>query len=499
MCAAGAYACMEILVTGATGYIGGRLVPELLTRGHTVRCLTRSPKNLVGRFRGATVFPGDVLDAPHSLAAVFAGVEVAYYLIHSMGSRGTDFAARDRDAARNFATTAKAAGVKRIIYLGGLGEARADLSRHLRSRQEVGDLLRAHGPRVTEFRAAIIIGSGSASFEMIRYLTERLPVMVAPGWVSTRCQPIAVDDVLAYLVGALERPRTAGRTYDIGGADVLSYRDLIHRYARVRGLKRLIVNVPYFTPRLSSYWVHLVTPVPAGIARPLIDGLRSEVIVRDAAALRDFDIHPLSCEIAIRRALDRYGSGDTQSTWFDAFDARTLPGQFQGITQGMLFDRRERHARASARSVFDVVTSLGGARGWLYGDWLWGLRGAIDWLVGGVGMRRGRRSPQDLRIGDAIDFWRVEALEQDRLLRLRAEMKLPGAAWLEISVSPDLTGSIVRVTAFFEPHGLLGQLYWYAVAPIHGVVFRGFLNRVIAMAAQQSQADARLGPAMKAS
>ncbi len=492
-------ACMDILVTGATGYIGGRLVPELLSRGHVVRCLTRSPKNLVGRFRGVTIFPGDALDAPHTLAAAFAGVDVAYYLIHSMESRGTDFATRDRDAARNFATAAKAAGVKRIIYLGGLGEARAGLSAHLRSRQEVGDVLRAHGPRITEFRAAIIIGSGSASFEMIRYLTERLPVMVAPKWVSTRCQPIAVDDVLAYLLAALERPRTAGRTYDIGGADVLSYRDLIHAYARVRGLKRLIVNVPYFTPRLSSYWVHLVTPVPAGIARPLIDGLRSEVIVGDGAALRDFDIRPFSCETAIRRALDRYGSGDTQSTWFDAFDARTLPGQFQGVTQGMLFDRRERHAPTSAHTVFDVVTSLGGERGWLYGDWLWALRGAIDRLAGGMGMRRGRRSPRDLRVGDAVDFWRVEALEPDRLLRLRAEMKLPGAAWLELSVSPDLTGSSLRVTAFFEPHGLVGQLYWYVVAPIHAVVFRGLVDRIIAMAAQQPEAGARFRSAITAS
>ncbi|HME81127.1 MAG TPA: SDR family oxidoreductase [Candidatus Eremiobacteraceae bacterium] len=469
---------MRVLVTGATGYIGGRLVPRLIAAGHFVRCLARSPKRLAGRFAGAEIFPGDVRDSL-DLPAAFAGIDVAYYLIHSMGAGGADFQTRDRETARNFATAAKAAGVKRIIYLGGLGDAKRDLSEHLRSRHEVGDILRDHGPPVTEFRAAIVIGSGSVSFEMIRYLTERLPVMIAPKWVATRSQPIAVGDVLEYLVSALAIERTIGRTYDIGGRDIVSYRDLMLGYARARGLRRTIVGVPFFTPRLSSYWIHIVTPVPASIARPLIDGLRSEMIVQNTAALSDFDIRPIGCEEAIRRALDRYSGVDRPTTWFDAYEGRQSLGEFRGIVQGMLMDRRERRTGASPSAVFAVVTSLGGSRGWLYADWLWALRGMMDWALGGNGMRRGRRSPASMRIGDAVDLWRVEALEPDRLLRLRAEMKLPGNAWLEFAVVPDQAGSTLRLTAFFEPRGLAGQLYWYAVAPIHDAIFAGLADQIV--------------------
>jgi uncharacterized protein YbjT (DUF2867 family) len=474
---------MDVLVTGASGYIGGRLAPLLLARGHAMRCLTRSPKDLEGRFDGAAVVAGDVLGAPADLAAAMAGIDIAYYLVHSMASGGGDFAARDRAGARNFAAAAKAAGVKRIVYLGGLGEADARLSKHLRSRHEVGEILREHGPLVVEFRAGIIIGAGSASFEMVRYLTERLPVMVAPKWVSTRCQPIAVDDVLAYLIAALDAPIAGSRTYEIGGADVVSYRDVMLAYARARGLRRVIIEVPFFTPRLSSYWVHLVTPLPASIARPLIDGMHNEVVVRDDAASRDFAIRPMGCDDAIRRALDRYAAADTQTTWFDAPDARRLPGRFQGVTQGMLVDRREHRTSASAHEVFAVFASLGGKRGWLYGDWLWDLRGALDSLLGGVGMRRGRRSPTSLRVGDAVDFWRVEALEPDRLLRLRAEMKTPGEAWLEFTVEPAASGSVFRMTAFFEPRGLWGLLYWYTVAPLHNLIFGGLSDRIAERAA----------------
>lgn len=475
---------MKVLVTGATGYIGGRLLPQLIAQGHEVRCLTRSPKKLAGRFAGVAIFPGDARDALEQPAA-FKGVDVAFYLIHSMGACGADFQVRDRETARNFALAAKAARVKRIIYLGGLGDPKHELSEHLRSRHEVGDILRKYGPPVTEFRAAIVIGSGSVSFEMIRYLTERLPVMIAPKWVTTRCQPIAVSDVLEYLVSAIEIERTTGRQYDIGGRDVLSYRDLMLSYARVRELRRLIINVPFFTPRLSSYWIHVVTPVPAGIARPLIDGLRSEVVVQDGAALRDFAIRPIGCEEAIRRALDRYRETDCVTTWFDAYEGHESPGEFQGVIQGMLMDRRERRTMAPSHAVFNVVTSLGGARGWLFADWLWVLRSALDWAIGGVGMRRGRRSPISLRVGDAVDFWRVEALEAGRLLRLRADMKLPGKAWLEFVVEPDSVGSTLKLTAFFEPRGLPGYLYWYAVSPIHAAIFGGLASRIVARAAEE--------------
>ena len=370
--------------------------------------------------------------------------------------------------------------MSRIVYLGGLGDAGNALSAHLRSRQEVGDVLRAGGVAVTEFRAAMIVGSGSASFEMMRYLTDRLPLMIAPRWVRTRCQPIAVSDVLSYLTEELAARRTGNAVFEIGGADVLTYEETMLRYAQIRGLRRAIVVVPFFTPRLSSAWVHLVTPIPSSLARPLIDGLRNEVVVRDAAALTAFPhIEPLGYDVAVRRALNRYASTGPETTWFDAYDVRTLPGEFAGTTQGMLVDRRQAHANAPAAALFRVFTSLGGRRGWLYADALWELRGLLDRLAGGVGMRRGRRSATELRIGDALDFWRVEAYEPDRLLRLRAEMRLPGAAWLQFEALSEPDGSsTLRQTAFFEPHGIFGYLYWFGVLPFHDLIFRTMSRRI---------------------
>jgi uncharacterized protein YbjT (DUF2867 family) len=471
---------MRILVTGATGYIGGRLVPALVSSGYQVRCAARLPERLAGRFEGVEVVRADVFDEASMIAAM-ASIDVAYYLVHSMSDDRHDFTQSDRIAAERFGNAARAAGVRRIVYLGGLGVDGSKLSKHLRSRHEVGDILRASGVPVTEFRAAIIVGSGSISFEMIRYLTERLPLMVAPKWVATRCQPIGNRDVIAYLVAALRKNDTVSTVYEIGGTDVLPYRDMMMRYAEMRGLWRRMLIVPFFTPRLSSYWVHLVTPIPARVARPLIDGLHNEVIVTDDAARRDFpEIEPMGYSEAVQLALDRSLSTGPATTWFDAFDVRRLPGEFTGLEQGMLIDRRERATRASPESVSAVYSSLGGRRGWLYGDILWQLRGAMDRVVGGIGTRRGRRSATDLRVGDAVDFWRVEAYRPGDLLRLRAEMKLPGLAWLQFESLPQPGGgTTLRQTAFYEPRGLFGYAYWYGVVPFHQFIFGNMATRIV--------------------
>ncbi|GAC1388611.1 MAG: SDR family oxidoreductase [Vulcanimicrobiaceae bacterium] len=473
---------MKILVTGATGYIGGRLVPRLLEAGHAVRCLARNAQRLEGRFSGAEVLEGDILDE-ESLKEACQGVEVAYYLVHSMGD-SHDFAGRDRDAAARFGKVARECGVGRIVYLGGLGADESDLSHHLRSRHEVGDVLRESGSPIIEFRAAMIIGSGSISFEMMRYLTERLPVMIAPRWVMTRSQPIAIRDVLAYLVAALQLPQGLSKIYEIGGADIITYRDMMLAYARLRNLKRKVIIVPFFTPRLSSYWVHLVTPVSARLAQPLILGLHNEVIVRDNSATVDFpNITPVDFETAVLRALDRYRATGLETTWFDAFDVRSLPSEFAGVREGMLIDRRERVTTATPHQVASVFTQLGGKRGWLYGDRLWQLRGLLDRAVGGVGLRRGRRSATDIRLGDAVDFWRVDAYVPDQLLRLRAEMKLPGKAWLEFDAKKTDDGKTrLTQTAFFEPRGLFGFLYWYAVSPFHGLIFGRMASQITLLA-----------------
>ena len=366
------------------------------------------------------------------------------------------------------------------MYLGGLGQDE-HLSPHLRSRQETGDALRAAGVPVTELRASIIVGSGSAGFEMIRALTERLPVMVCPRWVMTRGQPIAVDDVLRYLVDCLGRPRTAGRIIEIGGADVLTYRDMMLGYARLRGLRRRLVVVPVLTPRLSSYWVTLVTPVPSSIARPLIEGLRTEVVVRDPSARELFDIAPMGYERAVRLALDRVTAGEVESVWGGAAAAirgRPTTAERLGDEEGMVVDRHSAVVGAPAGRVFAVVASLGGERGWLYANAAWRARGLLDRLSGGVGMRRGRRDPRRLRVGDAVDFWRVEAIEPDRRILLRAEMRLPGRAWLEIALAPADGGTRLDLTALFEPKGLGGRAYWYGLLPVHRLIFAGMLRAV---------------------
>lgn len=469
---------MRILVVGASGYIGGRLVPQLAERGHELVLTSRDARPLAARFPEATVVVGDLLD-PATLPRTVEGVEVAYYLAHSMGAGERGFAERDRDAARNFAQAAERAGVKRIVYLGGLGDDAAGLSHHLASRHETGAELAAHGVPVTEFRAAVIIGSGSASFEILRHLTERLPIMITPRWVGTRCQPIGSADVLDYLVGALDHPELTG-IVEIGGPDVLSYGDMMRTYARMRGLRRLMIPVPVLTPRLSSYWVNLVSPVPAAIARPLIEGLRNEVIVRDPGPSRAFGLQPLPYADSLRRAIDRTDGHDVESTWFDAL-AVPERASLSSVTtrEGMIVERRGRVIAAQPDQVFAELERVGGDGGWPYANVLWHVRGLVDRLVGGVGMRLGRRDPDHLRVGDALDFWRVEEVRRPTLLRLRAEMKVPGRAWLQYDVTPADGGSRLVQTAFFEPKGLPGLLYWYALYPVHGLIFRGTV-RVLA-------------------
>jgi uncharacterized protein YbjT (DUF2867 family) len=426
------------------------------------------------------VVQGDFLKQ-ETLASAMRGVRVVYYLIHSMGG-GSDFLARDLTAARNCGEAARTAGVEQIVYLGGLGDPTADLSPHLRSRQDTGAALREAGVPVTEFRAAVIVGSGSLSFEMIRYLTERLPAMICPRWVFTRIQPIAIRDVLAYLVATLECPESRGRILEIGGRDILTYAETMMEYAKVRGLKRRLIPVPMLTPWLSSYWVHLVTPIPANIARPLINGLGNEVIVRDESARQLFPaIQPLGYEKAVRLALEKMERRRVETVWSGSLSSSQgakMPVAL--ITkEGLIIERRQKTVAASSESVYRAFSSLGGTQGWLYMDWTWQLRGMIDRLFGGVGMRRGRRDPENLRAGDSLDFWRVERVEPGKLIRLRAEMLVPGRAWLEFEARPEPNGHTRLIqTAFFDPKGLSGLVYWYSLYPIHGLIFSGLIRMI---------------------
>ncbi len=471
-----------ILVTGATGYIGGRLAPRLLQGGWDVRCLVRDPDRLDGRpWTGrAEIVRGDVL-RPETLAAALQGVRFAYYLVHGMAG-GPDFHNRDLAAAKNFGAAACAAGVEHIVYLGGLGDPTTDLSDHLRSRQETGEALRAAGVPVTEFRAGVIVGSGSLSFEMIRYLTERVPIMVCPRWVHTRIQPIAIRNVLDYLTAVLDRPEAWGRVIEIGGEDVRTYAEMLTVYARVRGLHRWLISVPVLTPRLSSFWVHLVTPVPAAIARPLVEGLRNDAVVRDGAAHELFpEIRPVGYTEAVKVALARLDAGEVETRWSDAL--ATSQGDVTPVVfadhEGMILEQRQLVVPAMPDAVFRSFSGIGGDVGWLYWDWAWRFRGLMDRFVGGVGLRRGRRDPDELRVGDALDFWRVEAVEPDHLLRLRAEMKVPGLAWLQFKVAPHASGgSLLTQTAFFAPKGLAGLLYWYVLYPVHAFIFSGLVRQV---------------------
>ncbi len=481
-----------ILLTGATGYVGGRLLRVLEAEGRRVRCLARRPEFLRDRVAPTTeVAQGDVLDAD-SLGRAMAGATAAYYLVHSMGSFG-DFEVEDRQAAENFAAAARAAGVRRIIYLGGLGDARGQLSPHLRSRHEVGEILRASGVPTIEFRASIVIGSGSLSFELVRSLVERLPVMITPRWVKVPAQPIAINDLLSYLVAAIDLPLESSRIFEIGGADRTSYAGLMREYARQRGLARWIVPVPVLTPRLSSLWLGLVTPIYARVGRKLIDSVRHPTVVNDTAALDAFPIRPVGFREAIAAAIRNEDAELAETRWSDTLSAAGTARSWFGVRFGSrLIDSRVVDVSVSAERAFRPIERIGGRAGWYYGDWLWRLRGALDLLVGGVGMRRGRRDPERLRVGDTLDCWRVEAIEPGRRLRLAAEMKLPGRAWLEFEVNDKgdrlAGGSRIRQTAEYDPIGLLGRAYWYATYPLHKFIFAGMLRAIAARAESGEQA-----------
>ncbi len=491
----------RVLVTGATGYIGGRLVPALLDAGFTVRVLARQPDKLRDRpwLPHVEVVPGDASD-PMDVAEALHGVDVAYYLLHGL-TGGPSFAVEDAAMARIFAAAANAAGVRRIVYLGGLvpPEVPGDrLSEHLRSRQEVGEILRGSGVPTAELRAAVIIGSGSASFEMLRYLTERLPAMTTPRWVSTRIQPIAVRDVLRYLVAAADLPPEVNRTFDVGGPDVLTYADMMRRYATVAGLRpRLIVPVPVLTPGLSSHWVGLITPVPASIARPLVESLRHEVVCHEhdiATYIADPPGGRTGFDQAVRRALTHVREATVDTRWSEASypgtSAQPWPGD-PDWTGGTLYrDVREQLVRATPHQLWTVLDAIGGEHGWYSFPLAWWARGAMDRAVGGVGLRRGRRNPDRLAVGDVVDFWRVEERIPDQLLRLRAEMRLPGLAWLEFSVQAAGSSTLLRQRALFHPRGLAGHAYWQGIAPFHGIVF-GSMIRNIAAAAESGPSNRR--------
>jgi uncharacterized protein YbjT (DUF2867 family) len=475
----------RILVTGATGYIGGRLVPELLGAGHAVRCLVRQPSKLTGvpwRDR-VEIVQGTITDTA-ALADAFAGVDVAFYLVHSMGGTRA-FDREDRRGAVAFRDAAERAQVRRIVYLGGLGrDDDPRLSRHLRSRHEVGRVLAAGSVPVTELRAALIIGSGSASFEMLRYLVEVLPVMVTPKWVGNRCQPIAIRDVLRRLVAMAEATGTGHEIVEVGGPDVLTYRQMMDTYASVAGLpRRVVLAVPVLTPKLSSLWVGLVTPLPAGLARPLVESLASEVVVTDARADRAVTQPLLSFRRSVELALERSTSLQIATRWSDASlpgrsPADPFPGDPDWSGGSLLVDEQTVTSEAGPTDLYATVTGIGGDRGWYVTPLLWSLRGWADKLVGGVGMRRGRRHPDRLRPGDALDFWRVEEVEPPRLVRLRAEMRLPGHAWLEWRIDPTGDGSRLTQRAIFAPRGLTGRAYWYALVPFHDLIFARLARRL---------------------
>ncbi len=478
-----------VLVTGATGYIGGRLLTLLQKQGVRVRCLTRRPEALTDNLSATTeIVQGDVLEA-QSLSSVFKGVDTAYYFVHSMGE-DRDFESQDRIAAANFARAASAAGVRRLVYLGGLGNPDEKLSKHLRSRQETGDVLRAHHSHVIEFRSSIVIGSGSLSFEMIRALVERLPIMICPRWVQVKAQPIAIEDLLEYLRAALDLQTVTSQVYEIGGSEQASYGQIMQEYARQRGLIRWMIPVPLLTPYLSSLWLGLVTPLYARVGRKLVDSLRNPTLISNNLAQSVFSIRPRPIREAIARAIVNEDHEFAETRWSDAMSASGQHQTWGGDRFGSrLVDSRTISVAIPAEQAFGPIRRIGGRTGWYFGNWLWSVRGFMDLLIGGVGVRRGRRDPEQLRVGDSLDFWRVEVYDRPQRLRLRAEMKIPGRAWLEFEVVSMEHGSTIRQTAIFDPRGLGGLLYWYGIYPLHQLVFAGMLRNLARAAIAEKRGE----------
>ena len=471
----------NILVTGATGYVGGRLIPKLLEKGYKIRILVRNPERLKNKlwYNKVDIFKGNVLEK-NTIKGLFHNIDVAYYLIHSMDSH-KNFEKNDILAANIFGSIAKEEKLNKIIYLGGLADSSSDLSKHLRSRLDTGKELANHSIDLIEFRANVIVGSGSLSFEMIRNLTERIPIMICPKWVYTKTQPISIKNVLEYLVQSIDLEVDGSKIFEIGGKDILTYGDMIIKYAKVRKLKRFLIPIPILTPKLSSYWVHWTTPLSANITKPLVEGLKNESIVKDLSASKYFkDIKLLSYTDSVKEAMSRFESQSIETFWSDSLTSS------QGndlnvnsyLKEGMIIETRIIKIKNSSENIFNLISSIGGEKGWLYANFLWSIRGYIDLLVGGVGLRRGRRHPYKLKQGDALDFWRVERVSNNQLIRLKAEMKLPGKAWLEYEINEKKDYCELIQKAYFMPTGLFGLLYWYGLYPIHKIIFSGMLRKI---------------------
>ncbi len=487
-----------ILVTGATGYVGARLVPRLLQAGYRVRAMARSATKLRGRpwanHENLKIIAADIFNQDELLQAI-SGCSAAYYLIHSMNPQNKDFVEADRRAADNFRQAAERAGLQRIIYLGGLGENQSDLSKHLRSRAEVAQILCSGTVPVTVLRAAMIIGSGSVSFEILRYLVDHLPIMITPRWVRTPSQPIAIRNVLEYLIACLDNEQTIGRVFDIGGSEVLSYQALMDIYAEEAGLgRRIVIPVPFFTPRLSSLWIHLVTPIPAYIARPLADGLRNPAVCKENSIRSIVPLKLLDCRSAIKLAVERINLQAVESHWTDAGamppDEWCTTGDPAWAGGTAYEDRRKIIVDATPEDLWQVLVRLGGTRGWYYGTWLWRLRGLLDRLMGGVGLGRGRQRAGEILPGDVLDFWRVYAVQPNQRLSLIAEMKLSGQATLEFRIHPAGNNRTeLEQIARFRPTGLSGIAYWKAVTPFHAIVFNGMLKGIAHASIQQTMSE----------
>jgi len=476
-----------VLLTGATGYVGGRLLKALEESQYHLRCLVRRPELLRPRVSLNTeVVKGDVLERS-SLFSAMDGVKIAFYLVHSMGSAGS-FEENDRIAAQNFGEIAKEAGIERIIYLGGLGNEKEDLSSHLRSRQEVGNVLRASKVPVTEFRASIVIGSGSLSFEMIRSLVERLPVMLIPKWALMSAQPIAIDDLISYLIEALYKTDNSNYLFEIGGYDQVSYLDIMRIYAKSISKRVLMIPVPVLTPYLSSLWLGLVTPLYARIGRKLVESIVHSTVVQDDTALRNFKIKPIGVEEAIQRAIKLENKESAASRWYDSTSSSGETNPYKGYRfTERLVDARTLNINVPPETAFNPIKNIGGEKGWYAWNLLWQLRGLIDLLLGGVGMRRGRSNKDKLIAGGIIDFWRIEKVVPNNFLSLSAEMKLPGRAWLEFEVIGNGSSSTIKQTAIFEPAGIFGKIYWYSLYPLHQLIFSGMLQAIATKAIALSE------------